>query len=124
MMYPLCRQTVTVYRLVEDEVYRQVFPRAFLDCRESRDLNKKGSQLTHSFLLVIPGSSQQVFVGDKVFDGIGPEITRQEWGRFVPANVPELVMVSHAGVKRFQGKIVHTEAGGSVQRYTNLSQNR
>lgn len=123
--YRLCDQVVTVYRRQGDSVLRRVFFKAFLDQRRSRDLNRKGGTESNAFLLVIPGDEQSVFIGDKVLPGEGPEIQgAQEWAAFIPANVPDLVVVSHAGVKRWQGRIVHTEAGGSVQRFTNLTQVR
>lgn len=123
--YRLCDQKVTVYHR-DGEVYsRRVYDRAFFDMRKGRSMDKGGSREATSFLLVIPGDAQAVFVGDKVMLGEGPEISgREEWARFIPALVPGLAMVSHADVKCWKGRPVHTEAGGSLLRFTNLAQNR
>ena len=113
--YDLCNQTVTVYRKSEDkeEYTRKVYSRAFLDRKKTVSVDKTGSRESNAFLLVIPGNEQMVFAGDKVFEGIGPEIaTADEWRKFIPSTVPELVVVSYADSKRWNGQIVHTEAGG------------
>ena len=111
--YRLCNQTVTVYHKDGDTITRTVFERAFLDFRKTQSVDKTGSKEASSFLLVIPGETQTVFVGDKVMHGEGPEIrTREAWASFIPAKVPGLVVVSYADPKYWNGKIVHTEAGG------------
>lgn len=111
--YKLCNQTVTVYHKDGDKYIRAVHDRAFLDHKKTQTVDKTGSKEANSFLLVIPGDAQTVFVGDKVYDGIGPEIAdREAWAAFVPSKVPGLVVVSYADAKKWNGKIVHTEAGG------------
>lgn len=111
--YSLCNQTVTVYHKDGDTITREVYDRAFLDFRKTQTTDKTGSKEANSFLLVIPGDTQAVFVGDKVLLGEGPEITTaKEWTAFVPVKVPGLVVVSYVDTKYWQGKIVHTEAGG------------
>ena len=111
--YRLCNQTVTVYHQEGSEYIRTVYDRAFLDFRKTQAVDKTGSKEANSFLLVIPGATQAVFVGDKVLLGEGPEITdRTAWAAFIPAKVPGLVVVSYVDPKYWDGKIVHTEAGG------------
>ena len=111
--YDLCNQTVTVYHKVDKVYIRTVYSKAFLDRKKTQSVDKTGSQDANSFLLVIPGNVQTVFVGDKVFEGIGPEIsTAEDWRTFIPSTVPQLVVVSYADPKRWNGEIVHTEAGG------------
>lgn len=113
--YSLCNQTVTVYHKEKegDKYTRTVYDKAFLDHKKTQSVDKTGSKEANSFLLVIPGASQAVFVGDKVYDGIGPEIVdREAWASFIPSKVPGLVVVSYADVKKWNGTIVHTEAGG------------
>lgn len=111
--YRLCNQTVTVYHKDGDTITRTVHNRAFLDFRKTLTTDKTGSKESNSFLLVIPGDSQTVFVGDKVLLGEGPEIsTAKEWTAFVPVKVPGLVVVDYVDPKYWQGRIVHTEAGG------------
>lgn len=109
----LCRQTVTVYRKEGDKCIRTVYPKAFLDFKKTQSVDKTGRKEANSFLLVIPGSSQTVFVGDKVLLGEGPEITTREgWAAFIPSKVSNLVVVSYVDPKYWNGQMVHTEAGG------------
>ena len=111
--YSLCNQTVTVYHKDGDIITRKVYPRAHLDFRKTVTTDKTGSKEANTFLLVIPGSEQAVFAGDKVILGNGPEVTTaKEWATMVPVKVPGLVVVSYVDCKSWNGKIVHTEAGG------------
>lgn len=111
--YRLCNQTVTVYHKDGDTYTRTVYEQAFLDFKKTQTVDKTGSKEANSFLLVIPGDTQAVFVGDKVMMGAGPEIrTRDEWASFIPSKVPGLVVVSYADPKYWNGQIIHTEAGG------------
>lgn len=109
----LCRQTVTVYRKEGEGYTRTVYPKAFLDFKKTQSVDKTGSTEANSFLLLIPGSSQAVFVGDKVLLGEGPEITTKDaWLAFIPSKVEGLVVVSYVDPKYWNGQMVHTEAGG------------
>lgn len=111
--YSLCNQTVTVYHKDGDTITRTVHSRAFLDFRKTQTTDKTGSREANSFLLVIPGDTQAVFIGDKVLLGVGQEVTTAKaWTALVPVKVPGLVVVSYVDVKYWCGKIVHTEAGG------------
>lgn len=109
----LCRQTVTVYHRSGTDYIRTVHTQAFLDYKKTHSVDKTGSKEANSFLLVIPGGEQSVYVEDKVFSGIGPEIaTADAWRQFIPANYPGLLVVKYADTKCWDGQIVHTEAGG------------
>ena len=109
----LCNQTVTVYHKDNDQFVRTVRNNAFLDFRKNQTVDKTGSKESNSFLLVLPGAVQAVFVGDKVLLGEGPEITtREAWADFIPAKVAGLVVVSYVDPKYWNGKLIHTEAGG------------
>ena len=111
--YRLCNQTVTVYHKDGDTYARTVYEQAFLDFKKTQSVDKTGSKEANSFLLVIPGDTQAVFVGDKVMMGAGPGIrTRDEWASFIPSKVPGLVVVRYADPKYWNGQIIHTEAGG------------
>ena len=113
--YSLCNQTVTVYHWDGKDTYtRKVFTDAFLDFKKTQNVDKTGSSEVNGFLLVIPGPSVPVSVGDKVLLGEGPEIaTREAWASFIPAKVPGLVVVKWVDPKYWHGSIVHTEAGGN-----------
>lgn len=125
MDYRLCDQKVTVYHREGDDIRRRVHDRAFFDLRKSRSLDRDGGKESTSFLLVIPGQEQAVFVGDKVMLGEGPVVEgREDWARFIPALVPGLAVVSHVDTKCWRGRIVHTEAAGKLLRFSNLAQIR
>lgn len=110
--YRLCNQTVTVYHKDGDAYTRKVFDKAFLDFKKTENVDKTGSTESNSFLLVIPGSEQVVFVGDKVLLGVGEEITnREQWAALVPTKRAGVVVVKYVDVKYWRGEIVHTEAG-------------
>ena len=112
--YRLCNQTVTIYHWDGGTTYtRKVFHNAFLDFRKNQSVDKTGSKEVNSFLLVIPGASVPVSVGDKVLHGEGPEIaTREDWAAFIPAKVEGLVVVKYVDPKYWHGSVVHMEAGG------------
>lgn len=122
--YRLCNTVVTVYHREGDTVTRVLHPKAFFDMRRVHKLKREGAQEATSFLLVIPGPQQTVFVGDKVLLGEGPELEAAQWARFIPGLVPGLAVVSHVDVKYWAGRPVHTEAGGTLLRFTNLAQNQ
>lgn len=111
--YGLCKQTVTIYHNDGETYTRKVIPNAFLDFNKTQNVDKTGSSEANAFLLVIPGASVPVAVGDKVLHGEGPEIaTREAWAQFIPAKVEGLVVVKYVDPKYYRGQIVHTEAGG------------
>lgn len=112
--YGLCKQTVTIYHWDGKEGYtRKVITNAFLDFKKVQNVDKTGSSEVNAFLLVIPGATVPVAVGDKVLHGEGPEIaTRDAWAGFVPAKVEGLVVVKYVDPKYYRGQLVHTEAGG------------
>lgn len=112
----LCNQTVTVYRKEEgvNKFSKTIYKNAFLDFRKTVSTDKLGATESNSFLLVIPGSEQTVYPGDKVILGNGPDIPSGDfWSKeFIPSKVEGLVVVKYADPKYWNGKIVHTEAGG------------
>ncbi len=112
--YRLCDQTVTVYhREGTDQITRTVHTRAFLDFRKVVTTDKTGSHEANGFLLVIPGATAAVAVGDKVLLGEGSEVaTDAEWRELIPTKVQGLVVVRHVDPKYYRGELVHTEAGG------------
>ena len=111
--YELCNQTVTVYHNDGDAYTRTVFRKAFLDFRKTETTSKTGSREANGFLLVIPGDSIPVAVGDKVMLGEGPECsTREQWAAMIPSKVSGLVVVKYVDPKYWNGNVCHTEAGG------------
>ena len=108
--YPMCEQTVTVYRKAGDTVERRVqtgcFYR-FTDCLQEDD---RGLRFTRKFLLIQPGDAP-LYPGDRVLEGEGPVVTAQQWESFLPATVPGLSQAAYAAPWHWEGKIRHWEAG-------------
>lgn len=118
--YSLCRQTVTVYRREAGNIVRRVYPRAYfeqrrqkrLDFRENQTHSRVGDRAAGSFLAVIPGPEQAVFPGDRLYLGVGPQLAPEDWVDFLPTRVPGLAVAVWAEPKFWNGRILHTEAGG------------
>ena len=109
--YDLCRDTVTVYRLQEEGVLRQVLEDCLLTWEEQSVTDLYGTRKGTEFLLIHPGKTQKVFPGDRVFAGVGPQIAKEDWGSFIPAAVPGLGQVSYVRLYRLGGELQHIEAG-------------
>lgn len=111
--YALCNQTVTVYHQDGDQYQRTIYHNAYLDYRKNHNVDKTGSRESNSFLLVIPGENVCLYAKDKVILGAGRVISnREEWAKFIPANVPGLVVIQYVDPKYFNGHQCHVEAGG------------
>jgi len=109
----LCDRPVTVYHRDSEGITRTVHPRAFIDRDKGLNVNKVGASESTGHLVVIPGDSQACVVGDRIYEGEGPEIaTDAEWREFIPSKVPGLVVVKHVDAKPWDGGIAHTEARG------------
>ncbi len=108
--YTMCCQTVTVYRKTREGIFRLEIPNCFLQWEEVASVNALGQWRERKFLLVQPGE-QKVFAGDRIFDGVGPEIAPEEWDSFLPARIPGLGQAEYAKAYCWQGEICHTEAG-------------
>ena len=110
MEYPLCDRTVTVYRQTQEQVLRQVVHGCYFQQSDTLQTDAAGSRRKRAFLLVMPGSVQRVFPGDRVMAGEGPTVSTQQWARFIPALVPGLSQVGQVKCCYWQGKLCHTEA--------------
>ena len=112
--YEMCNQTVTIYHWDQKETYTTtVVEQAFFEHKKTQNVDKTGRHEANSFLLVIPGETVRVAVGDKVLVGRGEEVsTREAWSALNAAKVPGLVVVKWVDPKYWCGKMVHTEAGG------------
>ena len=104
MTYPLCDQTVTVYRQEGDCVTRRVIENTFYSYEDK--LEK--SRFSRHFLLILPGA-EDIHPGDRVFDGIGPETV--VWNSFLPVTVPGLSQVQYVKPISVGGILCHREAG-------------
>ena len=106
--YSLCCQTVTVYRKAGSNVSRQVLENAFYSYQDRLVGQSPDSRMERLFTLILPDGDVQV--GDRIYDGVGPEIDPAGWAGFLPACVPGLSQVQY--VKQWNG--FHLEAGRKV----------
>lgn len=109
--YSLCCQTVTVYRLAGDCVQRRVYKNAYLQMTDSSTFDAQGKQQERKLLLILPGQDVYLIPGDRVYDGIGPQITAQQWAGFIPVLTPGLGQIQYVRPYYWQGILCHTEAG-------------
>ena len=105
--YSLCNQTVTIYRKAGEKITRKTV-NGFLSVKMAMPTESYGKSLEKTFQLIIPGDFE-IFPGDRVFAGIGPETL--DWKTFIPASIPELYEVSFAKPCYWEGEPVHWEAG-------------
>ncbi len=109
MHYPLCDRTVTVYRLCDGAVHRHIVHSCFYRWQICQQENEVGIRQDTKCLLVIPGDRFLPQVGDRVFDGIGPNSVN--WEEFLPVSVPGLSELNYVAPQYWQGKLCHTESG-------------
>ena len=109
--YALCDRTVTIYRRQGDEILRQVAQGCYYCWQEEQILDERGRRKDTTCLLLMPGDTQRVFVGDRVFDGVGPEVSLQEWAAFIPVKVAGLAEISYVQPFYWEGTLCHVEAG-------------
>lgn len=114
--YDLCADTVAVYHFEDGTVTKTVFEKAYFDFKKTQNVERTGSTEVNGFLLVIPGSEQACHIGDKVMYGQGVDVPSEDaatwWRSFIPSKVEGLAVIKYVDVKRFNGAIAHTEAGG------------
>lgn len=105
MTHPLCTQTVTIYSHTPAGVDRRVVTGCFYHYEQVQTAD--GLEDTR-FLLVLP-AEEPIRVGDRVYDGIGPE--QVVWEQFLPVNTPGLSQVAYVKPYYFGGRLHHREAG-------------
>lgn len=108
--YSLCCQTVTLYRPEADRVNRQVVENAFYSYTSAVTETDTGPRHNRSFTLILPGDVD-LQIGDRVYDGIGPEITQKAWTGFLPVHISGLSQVEYVTPCTFFGQLCHVEAG-------------
>lgn len=109
--YRFCDRTVTVYRLENGHVHRTVMQGCYYFWQVQQVCDLYGTRQETKFLLIVPGQDRPVQVGDRIYDGVGPEITPEEWPGFLPVTVPGLGQVAYVRPIWWDGRITHTEAG-------------
>ena len=111
MEYGMCDRVVTVYRKTENGIAREVVYGCYYTWQQEQTVDEDGCRKETKFLLIMPGDIQRVFVGDRVYDGVGPEIGLDDWTAFIPAAVPGLAEAEYVLPCYFDGKLCHVEAG-------------
>lgn len=109
--YSLCDRTVTLYRRQGNEILRLVVEGCYYSYQEVQVVDKAGCRRETKCLLIIPGDRQPVLAGDRVFDGVGPEVTLQNWAAFIPVRVAGLAEISYVQPYYWEGALCHVEAG-------------
>ena len=110
MELPLCHQTVTVYHREGEKISRRVITGCYYDWKKIQKAEGEGIHRDTAFLLILP-SGEQLEPGDRIYDGIGPEIDMDGWAAFIPPAIPGLSEVAYVLPCYFEGKLCHVEAG-------------
>ena len=110
LSYPLCNQTVTLYKRLPDGIERRVVKDCFYRFEDCLTEDVRGLGFRRKFTLVLPGDTP-VAPGERVLEGIGPKVDLDRWEQFVPAVVPGLSEAEYAAPQTWQGEICHWEAG-------------
>ena len=109
--YSLCDRTVTIYRKQGDTILREVAENCFFLLQEEQTTDRQGLQRDTLCFLVMPGQIQRIFPGDRVYEGIGPQVSLVEWENFLPQTVPGLAVLSYVKPWYWDGRLCHVEAG-------------
>ena len=107
--YSLCNRTVTVYRNTNGSLQRLVVEGCHYVWEDVTVTDVAGTRFERRFLLIMPGSCQRVFPGDRIYDGIGPE--EVNWREFIPVKVAGLSETAYVRPRWWGGEICHVEAG-------------
>ncbi len=110
MVYPQCCQSVTVYRQQGDVIFRRVAENCYYRYGDEEKHTPEGIRSVRKFLLIQPGA-EEIRPGDRIYEGVGPEVTAQEWDGFLPCSVPGLSVAAYANPWHWEGQICHIEAG-------------
>ena len=109
--YALCDQTVTVYHRQGDEIFRSVEEGCWFSRQTEQVTDVQGCRQETKCLLIMPGDRQRIFVGDRVFDGVGPVVDTDGWDSFIPVLVDGLAEISYVKPCYWDGTLCHVEAG-------------
>lgn len=108
--YGLCQDTVTVYRYQDGQVKRQVLQGCYFSYEDQATFGEN-QVFERKFTLIVPCKTQEVFPGDRVLAGIGPEVEASGWAGFIPACVPALAQVEKVRPVFWDGALCHLQAG-------------
>lgn len=109
--YSLCDQTVTIYRKQGQSVLRQVVEGCFYSWQEEQTEDELGVRRDTKCLVILPGDTNWVSIGDRIYPGIGPQIQVGDWSGFLPVTVAGLSEISYVSPCYWEGSVCHIEAG-------------
>ena len=109
LSYDLCDKTVTVYRMENGEITRNVLENTFFQWSKTLKNEKYGDAYQVEALLIIPCGELCIQPGDRVLEGVGPEIASEQWDSFVPALVQGLYELKTVKPCYWQGTLCHVE---------------
>lgn len=125
--YSQCTQTITIYNIDEElNVKRTVIENgAFYGSKKRSEYSKQGTKEISEFLVVVPqccciyvlpedfknqAGTYTLKAFDKIFFGVGPEITsREEWSMFLPSIDKNVFIAKEVNVFRHTTAICHVE---------------
>lgn len=107
--YSLCNQTVTVYRKSNGRLRRLVVDGCYYVWEDVTVTDVAGTRFQRRFLLIMPGSCQRVFPGDRIYSGVGPE--EVNWREFIPVKVEGLSEAAYVRPSWWGSEVCHVEAG-------------
>lgn len=113
--YSLCCQCVTVYRLQAGQVCRYVADGVSFSERVTQTVDALGQHCRRAFTLILPGSQVGIAPGDRVYEGIGPTVTAEQWDGFIPAAQPRLWQVESVQPFYWEGTVCHVQAEGEKE---------
>ena len=108
-MNPLCGQTVTVYRMEQGNVSRQVVRNCYYHQSAGETDTLLGAEGQHIFQLICEPGAYTPKIGDRVYPGIGPK--QVDWETFLPCTTSGLGEISYVTPWYLQGKLHHFESG-------------
>lgn len=109
--YTLCDQTVTVYHKSGNQIHRQVMEGCFYSWKEVQQEDEFGIRRETLCQLILPGDEKRIYIGDRVIEGIGPEIGDTDWAAFLPVLVEGLAEINYVMPCYWEGTLCHKEAG-------------
>ena len=108
--YDLCQKTVTLYRLENGVVRRRQLYGVFYEYHSKEVQDQYGRRQETVSLLVVPGNAD-IRQGDRIYNGIGPDIDQKQWRHFLPIMIQGLSEVNFVSPIYWEDQLCHIEAG-------------
>ena len=109
--YSLCNQTITIYRKEKNIITQKEISGCYYAWEEVQSEDEFGIRRETKCILILPGGESPIYIGDKVYPGIGPSVRHSDWNNFLPVTVPGLAVINYVTPCYWEGEICHLEAG-------------